>query len=139
MGPSLTRKCFHNGFWIASDDGKVGAGRAIGTAATLLPILQGAWIESKSTGKLRTAEAGGRADGTDIDIEWKREVVDGRGRRVAFGNLDSLAHGLKNFFRHVNTFHGLLLLAVAPALMLAASAANVCLCSGVGFDCSFFA
>jgi hypothetical protein len=59
----------------------------------LFPILEGTWVESEATGELRAAKAGGGADGTDVYIEWEREMMRCCGRQFALGDCGGFAHG----------------------------------------------
>ena len=94
---SACKSSFH-GFGTAGDYGQIRPRGAVGTAAALFPVLQGARIEHKTACKLSPAEPGDRAHGPHIDIQLKRELVHSRRLQFALGYFGSLAHGLDKFF-----------------------------------------
>jgi len=134
---ALACQCLDDGFRTAGDHGEVGARRAVGASTALFPILQGSGVESKAAGKFGTAKPRGGANGANIHIERKREVVHGCRLYLALGNFGSLAHGFNEFVSYIFAFHELALRTFAADLIVAAKLATSRICSDVRSVCSF--
>jgi hypothetical protein len=109
---------------MAGDHGEIGAGGAIGTAAALFPILQGAWVKREAAGELCAAKASAGAHSPHIHIQRERELMHRRGLRFSLGDGGGFAHGLDQFVCYVFALHGLILRIFAVALIAAANAAT---------------
>jgi hypothetical protein len=57
-----------DGLRLALDDPQESPGRALGTAATLFPVLHGIELEAESQGKLGLGESETLADGRDVNL-----------------------------------------------------------------------
>jgi hypothetical protein len=122
---------------MAGDDGEIGSGGAVGAAAALFPILEGARVEGKAAGELRAAEAGGGADGAYIYVEREGKLMRCHRGRFSLGYGGGFAHGFDEFVGYVLALHGLILRTFAAALSVAVKAETSRFCSGVRFACSF--
>jgi len=128
---------FHHRFWVARNHCQIGSRGAIRTATALFPVLQGARVKGKATGKLSSAETGVGADGAHVHLQGKGKLLRGCRGDFTQRNLRGFAHRPHEFICNVLSLHGFTLLALAAALRLAAKAATSRFCADVRLTCSF--